>query len=438
MGLTTEQKTKFLTAIETDSLVFLCGAGLSMADPTFLPTAIQVARICYDKWNPVEPLDPAIRDDIDKLAGHFHDKGDFEKVFISKLVPWDDLVGQPNKGHAAISDLLLTGAAHAALSANFDPMIELWAAERKIAMQGALTGHEAVTFAAVSSPLLKFHGCLQRDRARTLWTARQLAEASTHDRIESCSKWINLNLPGKDLIVVGFWTDWGYLNGVLAEAFTIENAHSVTVINPDTEINLRGKAPDLWDKLKTLSKNFEHIEQSGADILDEIRTEYSRMWVKRFYKLGVDFAAGTPQPPTAIPDGVCCDDLYDLRRDAEGIPYTRAARWKAPEENCAEAAHAHISLLRAGATKRKSWLEHGGRSVRVVNGAGKNLDKVKESYKEPSSLIPACVVICAGAKRLGVPAKLISTGAGPKVLRPGAGGTSDWLTYEEAERELGL
>ena len=33
---------------------------------------------------------------------------------------------------------------------------------------------------------------------------------------------MNLNLPGRHLVVVGFWTDWGYLNDVLTEALTIE------------------------------------------------------------------------------------------------------------------------------------------------------------------------------------------------------------------------
>jgi hypothetical protein len=162
MILSARLKTRLLGSIETNSLVFLCGAGLSMAPPTSLPSAVSVSRHCYDKWVPIELLDPALRDDVDKLAAHFHTAGEFEK-FI-KIVPWNELVGQPNKGHAAISDLLVCRGAHAALSANFDPMIEHWANEHKIAMRGALTGHEATAFLTVSNPLVKFHGCLQRDR----------------------------------------------------------------------------------------------------------------------------------------------------------------------------------------------------------------------------------------------------------------------------------
>jgi hypothetical protein len=54
-----------------------------------------------------------MRDGIDKLAGHFHASGEFDSVFIGSLVPWNDLVGEPNAGHAAVSDLLISRAADA-------------------------------------------------------------------------------------------------------------------------------------------------------------------------------------------------------------------------------------------------------------------------------------------------------------------------------------
>ena len=152
MVLSAGLTTRLLGAIETDTLVFLCGAGLSMPPPSNLPSAVRVAQICFDSLVSMEALDPALRNDVDHLAGHFHARGDFEPVFI-RLVPWNELVGPPNNGHAAIADLLISRGAHAALSANFDSMIERWAEERKIAMQGALTGQEAVGSAVTNNPL---------------------------------------------------------------------------------------------------------------------------------------------------------------------------------------------------------------------------------------------------------------------------------------------
>lgn len=107
MVLSDAVTTRLLGAIETDSLVFLCGAGLSIPPPSDLLSAVRVSQICYDAWVHTEPLDPALRDKVDRLAGHFHARGAFERVFIRRLVPWNELVGPPNNGHAAIADLLI-------------------------------------------------------------------------------------------------------------------------------------------------------------------------------------------------------------------------------------------------------------------------------------------------------------------------------------------
>lgn len=144
--------------------------------------------------------------------------------------------------------MLICRAAKAALSANFDPLIENWAQDHKIAMRGALDGVEAVNFQFTSSPLIKFHGCLLRGREETIWTAAQFGEAVLNQRKQTCSDWMNLNLPGKHLVVVGFWSDWGYLNDVLADAFSIATAASVTVVSPGDSASLEIKAPLLWGK----------------------------------------------------------------------------------------------------------------------------------------------------------------------------------------------
>jgi len=436
--LSADVTTRLLGAIETDSLVFLCGAGLSIPSPSDLPSAARVSQICYDAWRHTEALNPALRNDIDQLAGHFYARGDFQRVFI-RLVPWNELVGPPNSGHAAVADLLISRGAHAALSANFDAMIERWAEERKIAMQGALTGQEAVTF-TVTNPLIKFHGCLQRGREMTLWTQAQLAEPAVQARVASCSQWMNLHLPGKHLVVVGFWTDWGYLNNVIADAFAINSASSVTVIDPRAAADLQAKAPHLWAKLNSLSLIFEHVMASGVDALDELQTVYSKTWARKFYALGQPLvqAAGGAVAVAAPFDALRGDDLYNLRRDAEGVPYTRAARLKAPAPDAAQAASMHVMLLNAGATNLGAWLQHGGQSIRVVNGAGRGLTDVQGGYKEPTTVAQSDIVVCAGAIELGVPAKLIAPGRGASTIRPTPGGSARWLTLEQAQVELGL
>src|SRR5690349_3132931 len=94
--------TRLLGSIEAGNLVVLCGAGLSIPTPSSLMSAVGVSRACYNKWLPIEELPANMREDIDALAGHFHAAGTFKSVFIRTLVPWNDLVGEPNEGHAAV------------------------------------------------------------------------------------------------------------------------------------------------------------------------------------------------------------------------------------------------------------------------------------------------------------------------------------------------
>lgn len=440
MVLSNELTTRLLGAIEADTLVFICGAGLSMPSPSDLPSAVRVSRICYDTWKHMEVLDPDLRDDIDRLAAHFHVRGDFEKVFIRRLVPWNKLVGRSNNGHAAIADLLISRAAHAALSANFDPLIERWAEERKIAMRGALNGQEAVSFSADASPLIKFHGCMHRNREKTLWTQGQLLEPAVQANVHSCSQWMNLHLPGKDIVVVGFWTDWGYLNDVLTNAFAMDNASSVTVIDPSPTADLEAKAPDLWTKFNDLSSVFEHVRASGNDVLEELRAAYSRAWARKFYALSNSFLH-TIGSTMAVPDpfdSLASDDLYNLRRDAQGLPYTDAASMKEPPPSATLAAYVYVELLNAGARTDGAWLEYNGRSIRVVNGAGRGLQDVQEEYKEPVTAPQSDIVICAGAYDLVVPSRIIASGYGHSIVRPTPGGGAIWLTFDQAQEELGL
>jgi hypothetical protein len=438
MILSEATRLRLLSAIEGDTLVFLCGAGLSIPAPSNLLSAKNVAAKCYDKWFPIEALSATLRDDIDLLAAHFHAARASWDVFIRRLIPWNDLVGFPNNGHAAIADLLVSRAAYAALSANFDTLIEQWAAQYKCDYQCSLTGQDAVEGATVHSPLLKFHGCMTRTRSSTLWTHPQLEDPEIKPRIESCTQWIHLHLAAKHLVVVGFWSDWGYLNDALAAAFDTAGPSSVTVIDPDSTVALEAKAPLLWAKLTTSSAQFEHISASGTDALSELRTEYSRAWARKFYSLGAALlhAEGGSATVSNPFDTVGLDALYDLRRDAEGKPHSRAAQWKAPQESSAQAATAYALFLNKGALQDGSLLRWNGKTYRIVNGGGRGVAEMREQYGESPSIVPPDVIVCAGAFELNVPARVIASGSGASVVRPASGSGSMWCTLEQARAEL--
>ena len=438
MLLDTDLTRRLLGAIETNDLIFLCGAGLSRAFPSDLPSAVAVSRMCFDRWQPIERLEGSLRDDLDALASFFYARRDFENVFL-KIVPWNELVGLPNPGHAAIADLLIVRGAHSAMSSNFDGLIETWAEAHKVELQGSLDGHEAANQTA-TNPLLKFHGCMRRAKSRTLWTRLQLSEASVKHRVESCSQWMNLHLPGKHLVVVGFWTDWGYLNEVIGDAFSVTNAAAVTVIDPKNDAELQLSAPNLWARLQASSTAFNHVQASAAEALDELRTSYSRQWARKFYSFGKELMSLTHLPVRVEEpfDSLTGDALYDVRRDAEGVSYARAATLKHPPQTASQASYFWAQLLNAGAAVNGAWLDLRGTSIRVLNGAGRELGAMWEAHVEPPTIDEPDVCVCAGAIDLGVPGRVVSSGFGKSSVRPAPGGKARWLTLEQASTEFAI
>jgi hypothetical protein len=124
-----------------------------------------------------------------------------------------------------------------------------------------------------------------RGRDETLWTQAQLGEPKIAARIKSCADWMKLVLPGKHLLIVGFWTDWGYLNKVLADSLSAMNFVSVTVVDKLTAAELQLKAPELWARLNAGTSTFLPVQASGADALAELRVAFSKVWLKKFYAL---------------------------------------------------------------------------------------------------------------------------------------------------------
>ena len=77
-------------------------------------------------------------------------------------------------------------------------------------------------------------------------------------------------LAGKDLVVLGFWTDWGYLNEIIGTVLAGPGLASVTVVDLLDEAQLIAKAPELWATLN-LCGTFNRFQASGNDALMELR-----------------------------------------------------------------------------------------------------------------------------------------------------------------------
>jgi hypothetical protein len=440
-SLSPETKARLLASMNAGRLLVVCGAGLSMAAPSNLPSARAVAERCFDKYKlESDPnCDMELRSDLEALAQHFAGLNTLKSVFIERLVPWPDFVRPSNAGHAAIADFLITRAAVAGISSNYDTLIERRAWDYGSDFRIALDGDEANVDSGQHAPLLKFHGCSQRDRLSTVWAPSQLTEPLIATRIEKSKTWMAANLRQKDLLVVGFWSDWKYLNGIIGAALTDVDPLSVTVIDLSPAQILQQKAPELWQLAHGQNVRFEHVQESGAEALDELRCAFSTNYLRQVLAAGrAIFEHET---------GIVCDVawldianydsemLYGLRRDAEGTPSSKPATRIRPD-NCEALGFFHLLLRYSGATQRGDGYELNGRVIRVINGAGSILSSLRKKFIEPPTAVPVDIVVAVGATDLGVPSNVVRNGRARDLVRPDTCGT--WFDLNSAREELNI
>ncbi len=75
---------ELVQSILADRLVVFCGAGLSMAKPSLLPSAVALARLCYDAYEPLAPpeFEPGLRDDLTGLVEYFVTRKSLQTCFL--------------------------------------------------------------------------------------------------------------------------------------------------------------------------------------------------------------------------------------------------------------------------------------------------------------------------------------------------------------------
>lgn len=422
-------------------LVVVCGAGLSMAGPSNLPSAAKVAEECFDTYQvKVDPdCDVAMRHDLEAFAQHFADQDTLKSVFIDELVPWKDFVRPSNAGHAAIADFLITRTAVASLSSNYDFLIEKYALENGFDFLSSLDGEEATVRSHIHSPLLKFHGCATRDRPSTVWTKSQLDDPVISGRIARSKVWMAANLRQKDLLVVGFWTDWDYLNAVLDDVVDGLAPLSVTVVDLSDAAALEAKAPALWALAHADAVTFNHVQESGAAVLDELRAAFSRNYLSQIFHSGrqtFEAISNAPcQPHWLLGPAFGSEDLYGLRRDAEGVPSGEPAVRSSPGPSDILGTF-HLLLRHAGAVVTPQGYELNGRSIRVVNGSMKVLSQLKSRFIEAPAVVATDIVVAPGSTDLPMPANVVRPGFAGNFMRPAP--LAAWYDFDGARQELGV
>ncbi len=378
--------------------------------------------------------------DIEALARFFHARGQLQSYFLSKLVDWEAFTGEPNAGHFAIADFLLCSAVDISVTANVDILVE-----RAVEGLGNTTFLSSVDGSSAAiprehQPLLKIHGCYRRGPEHTLWCKEQLSEPEWRDRLEDSARWLSGRLAQRDVVFVGYWTDWAYLNEVLNLVLRDESPRSVVLVAPDPSDVMEEKARDLWNWAHRPGIAFTHVQASGTDFLDELRRRFSTALLRRIVAVGREaYTATAGHDAPAFPNVADLEtqDLYDLRRDWSGVARTAVTRRRDPEPADQSLGCVFLEMLAAGATLDGSLLQLNGRRIRLVQGAGRMLYDLKEQLGEMSPFDAPEVTVCVGAfDDGGAAAHIIRPTRRSTVIRPGV--TGEWCTETRARDLLGM
>lgn len=436
-----EVKQRLLASMRAARLVVVCGAGLSMAPPSNLPSARQVADLCHDEYRQTvtSDFDPALRGNLEGIAEYFLASNTLETVFIEAIVPWSKFICTPNPGHKAIADFLISRTVEAGITKNYDTLIECCGVDYGFDFQSALDGDEAILHAHRQGPLLKLHGCSNKDRLSTVWTPQQISQQPISERLRKSTNWMSTNLRQKDLLIVGFWCDWNYLNEIFCSTLSALMPSSVTVIDQSDGQQLQQKAPDLWEAMNAEEISFHHVQESGADALDELRRAFSSNYLRQVFEAGrasLENQSGASCDPTWFElENLDSEALYGWRRDVEGVPSGKPATKKQPEDS-ELLGFFHLLLRQAGATAHATGYDVNGRTIRVINGRGASLSTLRSEFIEPPAAVTADMIVAVTATDLGSPHNIVRSGRAGDIIRPEP--VAAWFDMAGARRELGL
>ena len=433
--MTNDVYSEILLSIEADRVVIFCGAGLSMANPSNLPSAKALANEIYDKFEEVtgKKLDSTLKDDLELLAKYFIDDRRYQD-FINVLIPWQKFRDNPNSGHESIADFLECNAVELVVSTNYDTFIEDAARELGDKNFRANIDGLGSEIGTNHKPLLKIHGCCLLDNYNTVWNKEQILNGTLRTRIDNSKKFLTVKLHEKHLIFIGFWSDWSYLNDVLTDCISKVEPQLVIVVNPDEYSELEKKAPDLMSWAK--KTNFYHEQVSGDYFLQELRRKHNIQFLKKLVnnsKAAYEKKFGIISTSILVDDRLSVKDSYNLKRYFCGIPNSKPVKIKRPNANQELIGIYHIYLIEKGAVLEEIFYKINGHIVRMINGAGKLISSLKKEF-ERDNYFGADFTLCIGADDDITPTNIIRTSSIGTIIR--IRDTSHWITHADINSEL--
>ena len=288
------------------------------------------------------------------------------------------------------------------------------------------------------SPLLKIHGCWS-DPAGTIWAPGQVAVEPLKKRTEESAQWLTNRLLNRDVVIVGYWTDWDYLNKVLEMSLGTVSPSRVIVVDPCDTASFSAKAPALFALGQRASHEFCHVQSSGDAFLNKLRVEFSRAFIRRVLFAGgasyTQQSGNDPDNAWLEPISTDAETLWRIRRDLEGRNPNEPAKASVPVEEPL-LGMTILQLQARGATPDGSFWNLGGQRVRVLRAANRALHEVEAAFaRETAPVVAPEFVIAVGAEALPLPPSF-ARGSGTGSIARGAAGR--WLSRADAVLELGI
>ncbi|MFA3919130.1 hypothetical protein [Ruegeria hyattellae] len=301
-----------------------------------------------------------------------------------------------------------------------------------------MTREQVAGLGPAVSPLLKIHGCWS-DPPGTVWAASQVTTEPIKTRIEECGAWLTNRLLNRDIVIVGYWTDWDYLNEVLEMSLNAVAPSRVIVVDPCETGSFAAKAPALFELGQRATEEFLHVCSSGDLFLEKLRMSFSRAFVRRILHAGVatyTAQAGTGPDNTWLnPSSTDADVLWRIRRDLEGRNPNEPAKARAPIEEPL-LGMTLLQLQARGAIAEGSYWNLNGQRIRVLRTSNRPLHEVEAVFaRETPPVVAPEYVIAVGAEALPLPAN-IARGSGTGSIARGSSGR--WLSRKDAVEELEL
>lgn len=385
---------------------------------------------------------PVEASNLEAIAHHFFAQGlaVFRTLFVESIVPWNEINrADPNDGHRAIADFLSCNACDAVVSTNYDILVEKAANQLgNYHLDACLSGQD---LQLTSERLLKIHGCSRKDRGNTVWCVEQLDHDPVKQRVWSAQQWLAVNLQERLLVVVGFWSDWTYLNDAFAASVNRIVPNRVVVVDISDLEELKNKAPALWDWADSEDFDSIHLRLPCDQFLAEVRDEFGRNIVQRALGAARDQYPANITPCLPVDQIEVSDDegsgFYNLRRDLCGAKYSEPAPTTSVQPGMIPVGVAILYLLSQGAEYDGTHFLLKGVRIRVVRGDGRELSRMKHAYRN-DTLDPVAPdwIVCAGTlDDGGVEPDVVRNQSKRTVVRRGYP-DARWLLFNELTSEL--